>query len=69
MKDIDLIAFLKRGQAALRKEGPGVIVVKENVCQDGEGGVPAIIFDKDDSSVMRYFFLSPPSCLESKHVV
>ena len=54
MTDPDLVAFLQRSQAALRKEGPGVIVVKENVCQDGEGGVPNIIFDKDDSSVTRY---------------
>ncbi|KAI9507375.1 AdoMet dependent proline di-methyltransferase-domain-containing protein [Russula earlei] len=55
MKDTDLIAFLKRSQAALRKEGPGVIVVKDNVCQDGEGGVPEILFDEKDSSVTRYF--------------
>ena len=68
MTDIDLIAFLKRSQAALRKEGPGVIVVKENVCRDGEGGVPEIVFDQDDSSVMRYFSSSPLR-LESKDVV
>lgn len=58
MKDDDLIAFLKRSQAALRKEGPGVIVVKENVCRDGEGGVPEIRFDDEDSSVTRYFLSS-----------
>jgi protein N-terminal methyltransferase len=55
MKDVDLIAFLKRSQAALRKEVASVIVVKENVCTDGEGGVPEIVFDADDSSVTRYF--------------
>lgn len=53
MKDVDLIAFLKRSQAALRKEGASVIVVKENVCKDGEGGVPEVVFDEDDSSVTR----------------
>ena len=53
MSDTDLIAFFKRSQAALRKEGQGVIVVKENVCKDGEGGVPAIQFDEEDSSVTR----------------
>jgi len=53
MNDTDLIAFFKRSQAALRKEGPGVIVVKENVCRDGEGLVPAVHFDKEDSSVTR----------------
>ncbi|KAH9063299.1 AdoMet dependent proline di-methyltransferase-domain-containing protein [Lactarius vividus] len=53
MNDADLIAFLKRSQAALRKEGPGVIVIKENVCRDGEGSVPAIQFDEEDSSVTR----------------
>ena len=58
MTDADLIAFLKRSQAALRKEGPGVIVVKENVCIDGEGGVPEIRFDEEDSSVTRYFLSS-----------
>jgi protein N-terminal methyltransferase len=55
MTDADLITFLKRSQAALRKEGPGIIVVKENVCRDGEGGVPKICFDEADSSVTRYF--------------
>jgi protein N-terminal methyltransferase len=54
MTDTDLIAFLKRSQAALRKEGPGIIVVKENVCKDLDGGVPQIIFDEGDSSVTRY---------------
>ena len=54
MSDPDLIAFFKRSQAALRKEGPGVIVVKENVCKDGEGGVPATQFDEEDSGVTRY---------------
>jgi protein N-terminal methyltransferase len=53
MTDADLITFLKRSQAALRKEGPGVIVVKENVCKDGEGDVPEIRFDEEDSSVTR----------------
>jgi len=53
MKDNDLLAFLKRSQAALREEGPGVIVVKENVCRDGEGGVAEIRFDEEDSSVIR----------------
>lgn len=63
MSDSDLIAFFKRSQAALRKEGPGVIVVKENVCKDGEGGVPAIQFDEEDSSVTRCV-LSSPSLLK-----
>jgi protein N-terminal methyltransferase len=56
MTDADLIAFLKRSQAALRKGG--AIVVKENVCKDGDGGVPDIRFDADDSSVTRYFISS-----------
>ncbi|KAF8503420.1 DUF858-domain-containing protein [Russula emetica] len=51
MADADLIAFLKRSQATLR-EG-GAIVVKENVCKDGDGGVLDIHFDAEDSSVMR----------------
>jgi protein N-terminal methyltransferase len=65
MKDADLFAFLKRGQAALRKEGPGVIVVKENVCDD-EGHKPAVVFHEEDSSVTRYVFpsLSPLGSLK-----
>ena len=53
MTDADLIAFLKRSRAALRKGG--AIVVKENMCKDGDGGVPDVRFDADDSSVIRYF--------------
>jgi len=56
MADADLIAFLKRSQAALCKGG--AIVVKENVCNDGDGGAPDIHFDAEDSSVIRYFLLS-----------
>lgn len=67
-KDVDLIAFLKRSQAALRKEGPGVIVVKENVCKDGMGGVPKADFDEQDSSVARYF-LSSALPLQSQNVI
>ena len=65
MKDADLFVFLKRSQAALRKEGPGVIVVKENVCND-EGDKPAIVFHEEDSSVTRYVFpsLSPLGSLK-----
>lgn len=56
MTDADLIAFLKRSRAALRKGG--AIVVKENVCKDGDGDVPDIHFDAEDSSVNRYFLIS-----------
>ena len=56
MTDADLVAFLKRSQAALRSGG--AIVVKENVCNDGDGGVPDISFDAEDSSVTRYLLLS-----------
>jgi len=58
MNDADLIAFLKRSQTALREDGPGVIVIKENVSQDDEDHVPAIYFDEDDSSVTRYVLSS-----------
>jgi protein N-terminal methyltransferase len=46
MTDPDLVAFLKRSQRTLRKGG--AIVVKENVCKDGEGGVPENRFDPVD---------------------
>jgi hypothetical protein len=51
MTDADLIVFLKRSQAALRKGG--AIIVKEKMCKDDDGGVPGIRFDADDSSVTR----------------
>jgi protein N-terminal methyltransferase len=57
MKDADLFAFLKQSQAALRKESPGVIVVKDNVCKD-EGGNPTVVFHEEDSSLTRYVLLS-----------
>ncbi|KAI0322215.1 methyltransferase domain-containing protein [Amylostereum chailletii] len=57
MSDTDLVAFFRRGQAALRELDKSVIVVKENVSQDGldEDGClsPSVTFDKDDSSVTR----------------
>ena len=66
MTDADLISFLKRSQTALRKGG--AIVVKENVCKDGDGGVPDISFDAEDSSVMRYFTSYPHNSLGSEDV-
>jgi hypothetical protein len=32
----------------------GVIVVKENVCEDGPGGVGNSVLDEEDSSLTRY---------------
>ncbi|THH08663.1 hypothetical protein EW146_g8921 [Bondarzewia mesenterica] len=53
MNKADLVAFLKRSKAALREPGRSIIGVKENVCRDGEGGVPCINFDEEDSSLTR----------------
>ncbi|KAF8522252.1 DUF858-domain-containing protein [Hysterangium stoloniferum] len=49
----DLIKFFGRAKAALRSPSEGLIVVKENLCDDLEGGGPRIVFDETDSSVTR----------------
>ncbi|KAG8738484.1 hypothetical protein FRC10_006797 [Ceratobasidium sp. 414] len=60
LPDDDLVQFFRRSKAALR--GPedlrrpqdgGVIIVKENITEDGEGGAPVTIYAEDDSSVTR----------------
>ncbi|KAF9013867.1 methyltransferase domain-containing protein [Cyathus striatus] len=54
LSDDDLVAFLRRCQAALRvtKKGRSLIVVKENVCSDLNGS-PDTVFDEQDSSLTR----------------
>ncbi|KAL7419230.1 hypothetical protein Q5752_006067 [Cryptotrichosporon argae] len=48
----DLIAFLRR--AAVARRGPdSLIFVKENVCDDGDGGAPLEFLDEEDSSLTR----------------
>jgi len=47
--DANLVAFLKRSRAALRKGG--VISVEDSVHEDGEGGVLHMHLDAEDSSV------------------
>ncbi|ETW85869.1 hypothetical protein HETIRDRAFT_471078 [Heterobasidion irregulare TC 32-1] len=53
LSDTDLVAFLKRSKPALRDPKRSVIVVKENLCSDGEYNTPITIFDQEDSSVTR----------------
>ncbi|KAG9123046.1 hypothetical protein FRC07_000310 [Ceratobasidium sp. 392] len=60
LTDADLVEFFKRSKAALRgPENPerpqdaGMIVVKENTTEDGEGGAPLTLYAEDDSSVTR----------------
>jgi len=52
-----LVAFLKRAKAALRRgqagEVEGFVVVKENVCKDDDGDGAGALFDEDDSSTTR----------------
>ncbi len=47
--DANLVAFLKRSRAALRKGG--VISVEDSVHEDGEAGVLHMHLDAEDSSV------------------
>lgn len=56
LSDTDLVAFLKRSKPALRDPERSVIVVKENLCSDGEYNTPITIFDQEDSSVTRYVY-------------
>lgn len=61
LSEKDLLKFLEEAQRALRPssgEGEdaypgGVIVVKENVCRDGEDGTEATWYDEEDFSVTR----------------
>ncbi|KAF7363494.1 Alpha N-terminal protein methyltransferase 1 [Mycena sanguinolenta] len=53
LSDLDLAAFLRRSKKALRVPGRSVIVVKENLCSDEEGGGACTVFDEQDSSLTR----------------
>ncbi|KAK2466873.1 hypothetical protein APHAL10511_001131 [Amanita phalloides] len=56
LSDVDLVAFLRRSHAALRRDGRkdrSLIVVKENLCSDNEDGTGRMVFDGQDSSVTR----------------
>lgn len=53
LSDADLVAFFRRCRAALRDRDKSVIVVKENLCQDGPDGSARSSFDESDSSVTR----------------
>lgn len=55
LSDKDLIAFLKRARAALKDttDEQGVIVVKENVCQEEVDGSERVWYDDEDHSITR----------------
>jgi len=53
LSDQDLIAFFKRAKGALNPVADSLIVVKENLCRDGQDGSPRSVFDRDDSSLTR----------------
>jgi len=63
LSDADLVAFLRRSHAALRKDGTkdrSLIVVKENLCSDNADGTGRTVFDEQDSSLTRqvyYFYI------------
>lgn len=69
LTDDDLVDFFVRSKAALRiSEDPkrpqdaGVIVVKENTTEDGDGGEPFTVYAEDDSSVTRCVPLVDIAC-------
>ncbi|WVQ82534.1 hypothetical protein IAT38_004663 [Cryptococcus sp. DSM 104549] len=49
----DLVLFLRRAHAALRKDQESYIFVKENCCDDGPGGIAQEFMDDEDSSLTR----------------
>lgn len=54
LSDADLVSFFRRCRDALRDPQESVVVVKENLCKDGEGGeAPRMVFDESDSSLTR----------------
>lgn len=53
LRDADLVAFLRRCRAALRNREKSIVIVKENLCQDGSDGSPRTSFDESDSSLTR----------------
>ncbi|KAF7792966.1 hypothetical protein EIP86_004069 [Pleurotus ostreatoroseus] len=53
LSDEELVAFFRRCHAALRNKDEGLIVVKENLCQDGDDGSARVSFDEADSSLTR----------------
>jgi protein N-terminal methyltransferase len=56
LTDADLVRFLRRAQAALR-DAESVIVVKENLCSEGEDGQAKSVYDEQDSSLTRWALL------------
>jgi len=56
LNDADLVAFLQRSHSALRdrQKGRSLIVVKENLCSNGEDGGARMVFDGQDSSLTRH---------------
>ncbi|KAF8163345.1 methyltransferase domain-containing protein [Crassisporium funariophilum] len=53
LSDPDLVDFLQRSQESLKKHPKSVIVVKENICDNGDGGSAQAVFDEQDSSLTR----------------
>ncbi|KIP09529.1 hypothetical protein PHLGIDRAFT_102746 [Phlebiopsis gigantea 11061_1 CR5-6] len=53
LSDADLVAFFRRCKLALRNAENSVIVVKENLCEDGVDGSARTVFDESDSSLTR----------------
>ncbi|WWD17619.1 hypothetical protein CI109_102060 [Kwoniella shandongensis] len=53
MNHPDLVAFLKKAQAALRQSQDSYIFVKENCCDDAPGGEAQEFLDEEDSSLTR----------------
>jgi protein N-terminal methyltransferase len=68
LSDPDLVDFFKRAQKGLRTrqtekgEAPSLIVVKENLCSDGEDGSAKTVYDEQDSSLTRWV-----ACQNTQH--
>lgn len=53
LSDPDLVAFFKRCKNALRDSQHGLIIVKENLCNNTDDDEPLTVFDESDSSLTR----------------
>ncbi|KDQ33519.1 hypothetical protein PLEOSDRAFT_1073749 [Pleurotus ostreatus PC15] len=53
LNDQDLVAFFQRCHKALRNRDRSLIIVKENLCRDGDDGQGRTSFDEQDSSLTR----------------
>lgn len=53
LSDDELITFFERAKSSLNSMEDCLIVVKENLCENGPSNTPRAVFDQQDSSLTR----------------